>query len=288
MKRAAMLWYAAVCLVWTMVAQAQETMMGPPKVLVIQREAIKPGKNAAHAKSEANFVRAFSKANFPDHYIAATGLTGENRAVFFIGFDSLAAWEASNQAEDKNAALSAAVDAANDKDGEYVSEFRQGVFSYMEELSYHPQLPVAGVRYFRVFTIHVKPGHGQHFEEVRKIARAAHEKAGLQEHFAVFSMLGGGPGGTYLIFIPMKSLSEMDEFASLHGKAYKDALGEEGQKKIEEFEREAIESTESNILALAPDMSYPRKEWIDADKFWAPTAAAKPAAKKADKKADKK
>jgi hypothetical protein len=288
MKRAAMLWCAAVCLVWAMVAQAQETMMGPPKVLVIQREMLKPGKAPAHAKWEAGWPRAFSKANWPTHYIAATGLTGQPRALFFVGFDSLAAWEADNAAVEKDKALSAELDTLLEKDGDYLSESRQAVFSYMDELSYHPQVPVAGTRYFRVYTIHVKPGHGQHFEEVRKIARAAHEKAGLQDHYAVFSTIAGAPTGTYLLFVPMKSLSEIDEFGTVHGKAYKDALGEDGQKKLEEFEREAVESMESNILALAPEMSYPRKEWVDADKFWAPSAAAKPAAKKADKKADKK
>jgi hypothetical protein len=284
MKRAAMLWVVVVCLAGAMVAQAQETMMGPPKVLVIEREAVKPGKGAAHAKSEANFVRAFAKAKFPDHYIAATGLTGENRAVFFVGFDSLAAWEASNMAIEKNAALSTELDAINSKDGEYLSEFRQGVFTYMEELSYQPQVPVAGTRYFRVYTIHVKPGHGQHFEEVRKIARAAHEKANLPDHYAVFHMVAGGSNGTYLLFVPMKSLSEVDDFATVHGKAYKDALGEDGQKKLDEFDREGVESMETNILSLAPGMSYPRKEWIAADKFWAPAVAAKSAAKKAEKK----
>ncbi len=284
MKRAAMLWCVAVCLVWAIVAQAQETMMGPPKVLVIQREVIKPGKGPAHAKSEAGWPRAFGKANWPTHYLAATGLTGENRAVFFVGYDSLAAWEADNAAVEKNKALSAELDTLLEKDGEYLSESRQAVFTHMEDLSYHPQVPVAGTRYFRVYTIHVKPGHGQHFEDARKIARAAHEKAGLADHFAVFSMVGGGPGGTYLIVVPMKSLAEVDEFATVHGKAYKEALGEDGQKKLEEFEREGVESTENNILMFSPGMSYPRKEWIEADKFWAPAAAAKPAPKKAEKK----
>ena len=284
MKKAAMLWCVAVCVAWAIVAQAQEAMMGPPKVLVIQREVVKPGKGAAHAKSEAGFPKAFAKANWPTHYLAATALTGQNRAVFFVGYDSLAAWEADNAAGEKNKTLSAELDALNDKDGEYLSESRQSVFTYMEELSYHPRISVAGTRYFRVFAAHVKPGHGSHFEEVRKMIRAAHEKAGLNEHYAVFSMVGGGPGGTYLIFIPMKSLSEVDEFSTLHGKAYKDALGEDGQKKVEEFEREGLESTESNILMFSPGLSYPPKEWVAADKFWAPAPEAKPAAKKEEKK----
>jgi hypothetical protein len=287
MKRTACMLSAAVCLAWTLSAHAQEATMTPPKVLVIQREMVKPGKNAAHAKTESAFVRAFAKAKWPTHYIGATGLSGENRAVFFVGYDSLAAWEADSKAQEKNPALSAELDAANDKDGDYLTEFRQGIFKYMDDLSYQPapQMTVAGTRYFRVFTVHVKPGHNDHFEAVRKLVKAAHEKAGLNEHYAVFSMIAGGPGGTYLLFIPMKSLAEVDNFDTLHGKAYKAALGEDGQKAIDDFNMNGVESTESNILALNPGMSYPAQAWIDADKFWSP---AKPAAKMAEKKADKK
>lgn len=288
MKRTAWLLSVAVCLAWGLATHAQEATMTPPKVLVIQREVVKPGKGAAHAKTESAFPRAFAKAKWPTHYIAATGLTGEGRAVFFVGYDSMAAWEADGKAQEKNATLSAELDAANDKDGDYLSEFRQGVFKYMEDLSYQPepQMTVAGTRYFRVFTVHVKPGHTDHFEAVRKLVKAAHEKAGLNEHYAVFSMIAGGPGGTYLIFIPMKSLAEVDNFATLHGKAYKDALGEDGQKAVNDFDQNGAENTESNILALNPGMSYPAQAWIDADNFWAPQPAAKKAEKNADKKAD--
>jgi hypothetical protein len=285
MKRIAMLCVVAVCLVWVVAASAQEVMMSPPKVLVIQREVLKPGKGAAHAKWEAGWPRAFAKANWPTHYLAATALTGEPRVVFLDGFDSLAAWEADNAAQEKNASLSAEVGNLAEKDGDYLSESRQGVLTYMEELSYQPQLPVAGTRYFRVATFHVKPGHNEHFEAVRKLAKSAHEKAGLKDHYAVFQLVGGGNGGTYVIFVPMKSLSEVDEFSTVHGKAYKDALGEDGQKQLSDFDQNGLESQESNILALSPEMSYPPSDWAKADKFWAPKAGAAAAAPK--KKADK-
>jgi hypothetical protein len=272
MKQTAKLVTVAICLGWTFAAQAQEAKMNPPKILVLQREVVKPGRGAAHTKTESAFVRAYAKAKGTTHYIAATGLTGENRAVFLTGFDSLAAWEAENNATDKNAVLSAELDAANEKDGENLTESREGVFKYMDELSYQPEpkLPVAGIRYFRVFTVHLKPGHNEHFEAVRKMVKAAHEKAGLKEHYAVFSLIAGGPGGTYLIFIPMKSLAEVDDYEALHGAAYKEALGADGKKAMEDLAQSGVESTESNILALSPEMSYPAQAWIDADKFWAP------------------
>ena len=283
MKRAAVLSVVVTCLWAATIAQAQEAMMNPPKVLFITREVIKPGKGAVHEKWEAGWPRAFAKAKWPVHYIAASALTGEPRALFLSGYDSLAAWEKDFQAIAKNAVLSAEFDKLAEKDGEYLQELRNAVFTYMPDLSYHPEVSVAGTRYFLIYSVQVKPGHGDHFVATRKVAREAHEKAGLTDHYAVYHLAAGRSSDLYLIFIPMKSLAEMDQFPDLHGKAYQEALGEEGQKKMADFAAQGVESSEPQLFVLSPKMSYPSQEWIDADpKFWAPKpeAAAKPAAKK--------
>ncbi len=128
----------------------------------------------------------------------------------------------------------------------------------------------------------VKPGHGDHFAEVRKIVRQAHEKAGLDEHFAVYQASAGPNSGLRLIFIPMKSLAEADQAAERHGKAYQDALGEEGRRKVAEFAGQGLASSEIHIFAFSPKMSYPAKEWIDAEPdFWAPKPARAAAKKEA-------
>jgi hypothetical protein len=273
----------AVCLGTMAVAQSKSATTGPPKVLVIGREVVKMGQGSAHEKWEAGWPRAFAKAEWNAHYLAATSLTGESRALYLSGYDSMEAWEKDTEATRKNKTLSAELDALSVKDADFLKESRTGVFTYMPELSYQPDAPLAGLRYFRIFNILVKPGHDSHFVETRKLVREAHEKAGLKEHFAVYHIAGGGSAGQYLIFIPMQSLAEVDQFDSLHGAAYKAALGEEGQKKIADFNAQGVESTESNIFALNPAMSYPPKAWVDADPgFWTPKAAvpAKPAAVK--------
>jgi hypothetical protein len=128
----------------------------------------------------------------------------------------------------------------------------------------------------------VKPGHGDHFTEIRKVVRQAHEKASLDEHYAVYETAAGSPAGLRLIFIPMKSLAEADQAPERHGKAYQEALGEEGRKKVAEFQGQGLESSETQLFVFSPKMSYPSKEWIDAEPdFWKPKpAAAKAAAKK--------
>jgi hypothetical protein len=285
MKKSSMLLALGLCLAGSGVARAQETMMSPPKVLTVIREVEKPGKTAAHMDWEAGYPRAFAKANWPAHYIALSSASGEPRVLFFNGYDSMAEWEKDGAAQEKNVQLTAEMQRLDPKDGEFLSETRRSVLTYMPELSYHPDVPVAGTHYFMIVSFHVKPGHADHFAEVRKLVKAAHEKANLSDHYAVFQFRLGAPSGSYAIFVPMKSGAELDEFEAVHGKAYKDALGEDGQKKLEEFNREGIESSEAQFFVMSPKMSYPPKEWVAADpSFWAPKPAAKPAAKSAAKK----
>ena len=280
MKRLTMLFALGVCLAGAAVAQAQETVMGPPKVLTTIREVEKPGKSAAHADWEAGYPRAFAKANWPTHYLAMRALTGEPRVLFLIGFDSLAAWEKDAAAQDANASLTADTDRLDAKDGDFLTESRRATLIYMPELSYHPEVSVKGTRYFMVVAIHIKPGHNDHFVEIRKMVKAAHEKANLSDHYAVFRFTLGAPAGSYVIFIPMKSATELDQWEDVHGQTYKDALGEEGRKKLDEFNREGLQSSESQLFMLSPKMSYPPKEWVAADpEFWSPKAAMMPAAK---------
>ena len=272
-----------MCLGAMAVAQTQSAPSGPPKVLVIIREVVKLGQGPAHEKWEAGWPQAFAKVNWPVHYLAMTSLTGEPRALFLVGYESEEAWEKDNLAQRKNTALTTQLQALAAKDADFLKESRTGVFTYMPELSYNAAVEVATMRYFRIVAIQVKPGHGEHFVAVRKLVREAHEKAGMKDHFAVYHLNQGGPDGLYLFILPMKSLAEDDQFDSMHGAAYKAALGEDGQKKLADFGMQGEESVESQIFEFSPKMSYPSKEWIAADPaFWTPKAApaGKPPAEK--------
>src|SRR5947208_5815730 len=120
---------AGMCLVFTGLvtglgfAAAQEMPPGPPKVLVIQREMLKPGRAGnTHLKTESAFVQAMTAAKWPTHYFAAESQSGVSRALFFIGYPSFAAWEKDNADQAKNATLTAAFDRASLADGEQLTE----------------------------------------------------------------------------------------------------------------------------------------------------------------------
>jgi len=268
------------------ILRAQETTMGPPKVLVVDREVVKPGKEAAHQGTEGAIPKALAKAKWGSHYIAANALSGEHRVVFLIGYDSFAAWEADNNAVAKNKPLSNELDSLNAKNGELLSGTSTLVMTLEPELSYNIDAPIPGIRYFDVSSVHLKPGHVDEYKELRKIVAAAHKTAAVKEHYAVYHLVAGGASGTYIIMIPMHSLAEEDQSDDAHGKAYKDAIGEENHKKMIDFGRDAVDTSESNLFAVDTGMSYPPEEWVTSDpEFWNPhteaaPAKSKPAAKK--------
>ncbi len=256
---------------------------GPPQVIQIFREEVKYGKGAAHEKFEAGFPRALTKANWPTHYLAITSVTGPSEAWYITPYDSFDAWEKDRQATEKAPALLAELDQLGEKDAEFVSNGRSIAAIYRRDLSYRREgVNIFTMRYLSITTIRVRPGHNDDFEELRKTVNAAHEKANVDEHWTVYQVVSGAPAGTFLISTPYKSLKEVDAIPEKHGKAYQDALGDEGRKKLRELSSAAIFSSESNLFAFSPKMSYPSKEAIAADPdFWAPKpkkAAAKPAA----------
>lgn len=252
----------------------------PPKVIQIYREEVKPGKGAAHEKVEVGWPRAFAKAKSQTHYLAMTSVSGPTEAWFISGYDSLAAWEKDTRDNENNAVLNAELQQLSAQDGELLSSVRSVVATYREDLSYRPDgANIGQMRYFYITTVRVRPGHD--YSEVNKIGRAAHEKANIPEHWAVFQVNYGMPAGTLLIFQPLKLLAEVDAFSQTHGENYRAAIGEDGSKKLRELTTAGILSSETNIFSFSPKMSYPSKEMAAADPdFWTPKtkAAAKPAA----------
>ena len=250
-----------------------------PKVLVMDREMVKFGKDAAHVKNEAAFVRAARAAKMPDRYLAVTTMTGPDEAWFLVGFDSYADWEKAD-AYDNSAKAVALTGPIMEKDGDFISEGSAVVATYNEKWSYRPETDVAHMRYFEIETIHLRPGHNKDWEELVALFKATAEKSNLDTHDIFFEAHFGAPNGTVYIFTPRKSLGEIDAAMGV-GKAFEDALGEDGQRKWAQLVEAAVASSSVNIVQFSPEMSNPPEDWVKADPdFWKPkmTPAAKTAA----------
>jgi hypothetical protein len=257
-------------------AVAQETPEGttpPPKVLLIDREFTKPGKSGAiHEKSESAFVQAFARAKWPTHYFAATSLTGKNRTLFFIGYDSFEAWEKDAMAQQMNSNLSAATDRAAQADGDLLSETDAGLFTYQEEQSLRGPVDIAHMRAFEISLYRVRPGHRHEWNDLIKLVKDAYDKI-PDMHWSMYEAMYGQEDVTYLVIIPMKSAAEIDK-NMVNDKQFVENMGEDGMKKLGELESSAVEFTQTNLFLFNAAMSYPRDEWIKADPgFWKPKAA---------------
>ena len=259
--------------------------MPPPKVLIVDREFTKPGKaGSAHEKSESAFVQAFTRAKWESHYLAATSMTGRNRTLFFIPYDSFEAAEKDNLAMAKNASLSAAIDRAAAGDGDALSETDAAILVLNEEQSLRATVDIAQMRYFEISLFRVKPGHGHDWDELVKLVKAAYERM-PDVRWATYEVMYGQEGRTFVVITPRKSLAEIDKEMA-NDKDFASNMGEDGMKKLGELEAAAIESSQSNLFQFNPAMSYVYDAWIKAaPDFWKPKASAKTASKSEEKPA---
>lgn len=266
------------------IAAAQQA---PKKVLVITREYVKPGKGGMmHDKAESAFVQAFTRAKWPTHYVGMTSLSGKSRALFFTGYDSFEAWEKDNMAMEKNPTLAAALDHAGLVDGDLLDEIDGAVFAYREEYSLRPNADLAHRRYYEITAVRVKQGHHKDWDDAVKMVLAAYQRSMPDTHWGCYEAVYGMPEGLYIFITGRASTAEVDrDFAQ--EKDFMAAMGDEGMKKLEEISAAAIESSETNLFAINPRMSYVPDELVKADPgFWNPKPAGEPAAhKKAEKKA---
>jgi hypothetical protein len=260
---------------------AQDYSMSPPKVLLVQREFLRPGVSGApHAKTESAFVQAMTAAKWPTRYLGMDSMSGPSRALFLVGYDSFAAWEKDNLATQKNATLAAALDRALVADGQLLSSYDAGVFAYREDLSLRANASnIAQSRYFDIMRFKIRQGHDKEWEELVKMYMDGYGKATQDQHWATYqSVYGADNGGVYVVFNAMKSLAEVDSGFG-DAKKFEAQLGADGMKKLNELTAACVEDVQENLFSFNPKMSYVADAWMKADPgFWKPKVAA-PAAK---------
>jgi hypothetical protein len=269
------------------VAVAQENAAGkdmPPKILVINREVMKPGKGGSpHQHTESAFVRAMAAAKDTTYYLGMDAISGASRSLFFTGYDSFASWEKEAQSEQKNATLSAALDRAEVADGDLLQSYETSMFFLRDDYSLNPGTDLAHDRYFEIGAFHVKPGHDEDWSTIMKLVKDAYAKVpGVQ--WAMYERVYGGPDHYFIYITPLKSAADIDSnFAN--GPKFVEAIGKDGMKQLNNLMAESVDQDELNLFALNPAISYVRPEMIKADPtFWKPAPSGEPK-KRAEKAA---
>jgi hypothetical protein len=239
-------------------------------VLVIDLEWLKPGKGgSAHQKTENAFIQANEKAKSPVHYLALQALSGPPRSLFFFSYDSFAALEKERQQEMSDTTLSADIDRAYAEDGELLTSTARNIFTLRDDIIPESGVAIATMRYMQITRVTVRPGHQGEWEEYLKMLRSNLDKAEPGRHIALYqSAYGWENGGIWLLITPMKSLSEVDE-ADANAAKFREAMGDTNMKHYRELAAAAVESSQRNLYAFDPAMSYVSDDWVSADPtFW--------------------
>lgn len=284
MKKKIVLMLFAFCVFISSAVQAaaQAAQAQAPAVLHIVREDIRTGMMEAHSKEANATVRIWAKAKSPHRRLALVPLAGnQNEVTYLWPYASFADYaKAQKDLDQMNETYKADFDQLRHSGEDYHSAQRDMLCRLRADLSYNIPTPdMSKMRYMRVETIRVKPGHTQHFEEQRKIINAAHVKARVDENMYVYQVVGGAQAGTFIVLIPWASMDDSNLLP--HGKAYQDALGEDGAKKVAGLANDTIMFNDVSIYTFEPQLSYVLPEFVAADPgYWTLKSPAPAAVKK--------
>ncbi|MBZ5554827.1 MAG: hypothetical protein LAO21_19080 [Acidobacteriia bacterium] len=267
---------------------------GPPKVILIEREEIKPGKGTAHEKEAHGFVQLAGRAKSEAHWLGLSAISGnENEAVFLVSYPSFEALEKDHMNFEKaeGGALMADLEKLEAAGADMHASQRAVLAVLREDLSYRLKDftadSIAHSRVVEIETFRVRLGHFGEFGEGAKLYFGAMEKANVNAPVALYQAISGAPAGTYFAISLMKSLKEMDVD---NDKAVMGALGEENGKRLQTLERDSVMNIEANLYVISPRMSYVSRDLTGIDPgFWTPKppatakAAPTPAAKERPK-----
>jgi hypothetical protein len=250
---------------------------GPPPIIKIIREEVRMGHDASHEKNEAGYVRALSKAGYPN-YVGMTTVSGPREAWFIEFYPSYAAVEAARVLTDKQPSKSE-LDVLDVKDAESVSGGRTLLGVYQKDLSYMPERGPGKLHYTAVSIVRVRVGRDADYAKLRAMTNAAGSTAGRKGSQLVYRVSSGAPGGTYITLRALESLKDLDPDSSV--RPLPDVMGAAQFAEFQKLLGEVEVSTEQMIFAISPAMSYPPKQMVDADpSFWHPKPATAAATKK--------
>jgi len=130
-------------------------------------------------------------------------------------------------------------------------------------------------RFLRTTAVHIRSGHVSDFEALSKETKEAGEKNPDTQPVFVSQVVEGGKGATFYVSTLRSSMSGFD-----HNPTMREILGDEGFKKYQQINADAVETAESTLYRFSPDLSNPPEEIAKvAMDFWHPKAMMASAAK---------
>ena len=151
----------------------------------------------------------------------------------------------------------------------HLSQTGTPVYWYEEDLSLNAPVDLSKMRFMRIILFHVRSGQDQDWQHLVKLFVKAYQSSIPDAHWAMFQkMYGVGSDNTYILVTPMDSLSVVDVMRA-DGKKFDTAVGADQLQMLRKGLNATVESSESDLFAFSPQMSYVPDSWVSASPdFW--------------------
>ncbi len=249
---------------WAAPAQDQPKV---PKLLILEREEIKPGKVTAHTQAANRFVQLVEKHQAGVYRVGGMAIAGNTNEIFYLSFaDSFADYERNVDFPQPMVAELANFEAQT---GDVHQSQRTVIAQYVPALSYRPEAHSAALnnaKRINLFILRTRPGTYDQVQEIGKLYIDAYKNAGItEEYWLAYTVRAGMPANTWIFVEALPSLSALDR--NLEERIIK-TLGEENWKKIGAMIKDVTLSEESLIVGVDPTVSRPTKEMVAANPSW--------------------
>lgn len=243
--------------------------IGPSKYLYLENDELKPNTSFAYAKSQGEDVQAMRESKAPEHFIGMWGITGANHVLYLHGFDSFADLQKGHEATFAMPKMMDAMKAAEAGQAPLVANEHDSIYSYEKDLSINPNLDLSKMRFMRILLFHVRSGHDQDFRRLVKLFVKAYQSTLPDARWAMFQkMYGQGSDNTYILVTPMEALSYVDSILG-SDKKFSEGVGEDQLQMLMKEADADVESSESDLFAFDPDLSYVPDSWLTSSPdFW--------------------
>lgn len=250
-------------------ASAQEQSSqhtGPGKYLLLTDVNLKPGQGGAFQKLESDEAQAMRAANAPNHHIGMWAITGGSHVVYMHSFDSFADLQKNHDATMAMSKLMDTMRTDNAAEAPLVAERHTSIYSYEPDLSLNAHSDISKMRFMRIIIFHVRRGHDEDFKDVVKQFAKAYQSSLPEARWAMFEKRYGiGSDNTYILCTVLASLSSVDVMRD-NGKKFDAAVGADQLKTLRTGMDAAVESSESDLFAFGPQISYVPNDWDQS--FW--------------------
>lgn len=232
------------------------TPSGPPKILAITTEILKPGQAATHEKTESGWPRAFTRANWPYHWLAVSSISGADRVLFLTGYKSFSDAQADNNQQDALDWLRIEQEKLAIEDSVYVASKTHQTAVYLPELSLRSTTPLGGARYLLVTTVEVEPEREAEFRKQMQALVASKQRGNDGQHYATYRIVLGATEAIFLILQPLQTMEVLDRMLVA---------------PMNNMTSNGVKSIRRDLMTFSPGMSYVSKEFAAGNaQFWLP------------------